>query len=223
MKEWQTKAALIDHSNLSPLAGKKEILRLCREAQEYRFAAVCVLPAWVSLAAVQLQGSGIKVCTVAGFPLGGNLPEIKAQEAALAAMQGAEEIDMVLNIAALKAGHKLFVEGEIAAIVKAARPGLVKVIIEACYLNREEKILACRLAQKAGAAFVKTSTGLGPGGATSADVALLTEYAGPLKVKAAGGIRSKADMETMLTAGAGRIGTSQGTAIIEEYRRAVEG
>ncbi len=214
----KSKALFIDHTNLSPIAKKEDILALCHEAREYGFASVCLLPFWVPLAYEELKNSAVKVCTVAGFPLGGNLPEIKAQEAALSSRQGAKEIDMVINIAALKAGENNFIEEEIKAVVTAAGENCaVKVIIEACYLKDEEKTSACLLAKKAGAAYVKTSTGLGKAGALLEDVKLLYKASGgAIGIKAAGGIKTLAQMEAMLEAGARRIGTSSGISIMGE-------
>ena len=213
-----SKAVFIDHTNLSPIANKEDIIRLCREAVSYNFASVCILPYHVHLAVKELQGTNIMVCTVVGFPLGGQDSRAKAYEARLAAEQGAAEIDMVINLSALKSGEYDYVGRDIASVVEAAAPAKVKVIIEACYLSEEEKKLACRAAMLAGAAFVKTSTGLGQGGAKAEDVSLMRQMVGKnMGVKAAGGIRAMEDMEAMLAAGANRIGTSSGVAIMEQY------
>lgn len=213
------KAALLDHTNLAPHGSRADIQQLCREAGLYPFASVCVLPCWVSLASSLLGDSPCKVCTVVGFPLGANLLEVKAQEAKLAVLEGAGEVDMVINLAALKAGRAEYVQKEIFTIAQVCDKALLKVIIEACYLNDEEKALACRLALEGGADFVKTSTGLGQGGAVVEDVKLMAkEIGGRLGIKAAGGIRDAGTMEKMLKAGATRIGTSQALKILGEYQ-----
>jgi len=213
-----SKAVFIDHTNLSPIAKKEDIVHLCGEAVAYNFASVCVLPYYVPLAVRRLQGTSVMVCTVVGFPLGGQDSHTKVYEASLASEQGAAEIDMVINLSALKNGEYDFVGHDIATVVEAAAPAKVKVIIEACYLDDEEKRLACRAAVLAGAAFVKTSTGLAKGGAKVEDVRLMRQVVGEdIGVKAAGGIRTMKDMEAMLAAGANRIGTSSGLAIIEQY------
>ncbi|MBP7693074.1 MAG: deoxyribose-phosphate aldolase [Anaerolineales bacterium] len=211
-------AALIDHTLLKPEATPAQIERLCAEARAYGFAAVCVNPAYVRLAARLLRRSGVTVCSVVGFPLGASLPDLKAHEAERVVALGAGEVDMVLNIGALKAGDDRLVARDIGAVVRAARAGgaRVKVIIEACLLTDAEKRRACQIAQKARADFVKTSTGLSTGGATVADVALLRATVGPrMGVKAAGGIRSLADAQAMVAAGATRLGTSAGVALLE--------
>ncbi|MGC8780578.1 MAG: deoxyribose-phosphate aldolase, partial [Anaerolineae bacterium] len=197
-------AALIDHTLLKPTATAAQIRQLCAEARGYGFAAVCVNPVWVALCAQELAGSTVKVCTVVGFPLGADLPEVKAFEAERCIALGAAEIDMVLNIGALKAHDYLAVRNDIAAVVQPAHAAgaIVKVIIETAYLTDEEKVAACVLAQDAAADFVKTSTGFGPAGATVADVALMRRVVGPtMGVKAAGGIRTAADLRAMVAAG----------------------
>lgn len=211
-------ARMIDHTLLKATAKPEEIDRLCQEARDNRFGAVCVNPAYVPRAAKTLQGSGVAVATVVGFPLGANQPEIKAAEARLALQQGATELDMVINIGALKGGDTDLVERDIRAVVNEARAAggkaLVKVIIETCYLTDDEKRTACRLAKQAGADFVKTSTGFGTGGATVEDVRLMRQAVGPeMGVKAAGGMRSTADALAMVEAGANRLGTSASVAI----------
>ena len=212
-------ASLIDHTLLKPTATADQIRQLCAEAREHRFAAVCVNPVWVSLCAERLAGGPVEVCTVVGFPLGADLPEAKAFEAERCIALGAREIDMVINIGALKAQDFAAVRDDIAAVVSSshAAGAIVKVIIEATYLTEEEKVAACVLAKNAGADFVKTSTGFGPGGATAADVALMRRVVGPdIGVKAAGGIRTAEDFVSMVAAGANRIGASAGVKIVAE-------
>jgi len=212
-------ARYIDHTLLKADATQAQVTQLCHEAREYRFAAVCVNPTNVKLCADLLKDSGVAVVSVAGFPLGATSPEVKTYEARQAIQNGATEIDMVINIGALKDGNYDLVERDIAAVVHACHAGdaLCKVIIEAALLTEQEKVKACELAQKAGADYVKTSTGLGPGGATAADVALMRRVVGPgMGVKAAGGIRSLADAQAMIEAGASRIGTSAGAKILQE-------
>lgn len=214
-------AGLIDHTLLKPTATDEQIRQLCAEAREHGFAAVCVNPVWVALCAERLNGTRVAVCTVVGFPLGADLPAAKAFEAERCITLGATEIDMVINIGALKSGQPAVVRDDVAAVVDAshARSALVKVIIEAAYLTDEEKIEACVLAQAAGADFVKTSTGFGPGGATAADVALMRRVVGPaMGVKAAGGIRRGEDFTAMVTAGANRIGASAGVQILADLK-----
>ncbi|MCS6908976.1 MAG: deoxyribose-phosphate aldolase [Anaerolineales bacterium] len=211
-------AALIDHTLLKPEATTAQIEQLCAEAVRYGFAAVCVNPAYVKLAARLLRRSSVSVCTVAGFPLGATLPEVKAYEAARALELGAREIDMVINVGALRSGDEATVARDIRAVVKAVRAGggLLKVILETALLTDDQKRAACRIAKKCGADFVKTSTGFAGGGATVADVALMRETVGPkMGVKAAGGIRSLADAQALVAAGANRLGTSAGVAIME--------
>jgi deoxyribose-phosphate aldolase len=211
-------AKMIDHTNLKASTVKEEILKLTKEAKEYRFASVCVNPTWVELAAQELKGTDVKVCTVIGFPLGANTKEVKVFETKDAIEKGAEEIDMVINIAKLKDGDDDYVESEIAGVVEASRgKAIVKVIIETCLLTDDEKKQVCNLAVKAGADFVKTSTGFSTGGATIEDVALMKQTVGAhVGVKASGGIRSKEDAQAMVHAGAARIGASSGIAIVTE-------
>ena len=211
-------ARIIDHTLLKPEATYNEIERLCAEAREYGFASVCVNPTNISLAARLLGDSPVKVCTVIGFPLGATTYQVKAVEAKEAVASGAAEIDMVINIGALKSGFYNLVYQDIKAVVEAAScQALTKVIIETCLLNTEEKIKACLLAQYAGADFVKTSTGFGKGGATVEDVALMCLVTGGgMGVKASGGIRDLATAEAMVNAGANRIGASAGVKIIQE-------
>ncbi|MGD8441604.1 MAG: deoxyribose-phosphate aldolase [Holophagae bacterium] len=207
----------MDHTMLKPDATPDAIDRLCDEAKRYRFAAVCIHPVWVRRAARQVRGSKVKVASVVGFPLGANVPEIKAMEARRAIRDGAREIDMVINIGALKGGDHDLVRRDIAGVSDACREvgALNKVIIEAAYLTDEEKVLACRLAQLAHADFVKTSTGFGPGGATVFDVALMRETVGSkMGVKAAGGIHTADEARAMIGAGANRIGASAGIRIV---------
>ncbi len=206
----------IDHTLLKPDATKDQIEKLITEAKKYDFASVCVNPTWVATAAEGLAGTDVKVCTVIGFPLGANTSAVKAFETKDAIANGADEVDMVINIGALKAGDNQAVEADIRAVVEAANGTLTKVIIEACLLTDEEKVRACQLAQKAGADFVKTSTGFSTGGATVADVALMRQTVGPdMGVKASGGARSYEDTIAFIEAGASRIGASAGVAIME--------
>jgi deoxyribose-phosphate aldolase len=208
-------AGCIDHTLLKPTATADQITALCREAVAAGFAAVCVNPCHIPLAAVRLAGTPVKVCSVIGFPLGANSTYIKAEEARLAIDQGAHEVDMVMQIGALKSGRLDDVEEDIRQVVKAAGETPVKVIIETCFLTDEEKTAACRLAVSAGAKFVKTSTGFGSGGATPADVRLMRSTVGSaLGVKASGGIRTLEDALVMLEAGANRLGTSSGMQIL---------
>lgn len=211
-------AGLIDHTLLKPDATYNEIERLCFEAKEYGFASVCVNPAYVHLAARLLGGGPVKVCTVVGFPLGATTYKVKAEETKEAVASGATEVDMVINLGALKSGFYNLVYQEIKAVVEAAScQALTKVIIETCYLNTEEKIKACLLARYAGADFVKTSTGFGKAGATTEDVVLMRQVVGgELGVKAAGGIRDLATAEAMIKAGANRIGASASVKIMQE-------
>lgn len=211
-------AKCIDHTVLKPQTTEAAVRRLCAEAAEYGFASVCVNPCWVSLCAELLRGTGVAVCTVIGFPLGANTSAVKAFEAAEAIRQGATEVDMVLNVGALKDGNTDQVRDDIAAVVEAARgKALVKVILETCLLTDEEKRIACRLAKEAGADYVKTSTGFSTGGATEADIALMRAEVGPdMGVKASGGIRDYAAAQAMLRAGASRIGASAGVQIVAE-------
>lgn len=212
-------ASLIDHTLLKPDATESQIEKLCAEAAEYHFATVCIQPTWVRLAARRLSGANVGVCTVAGFPLGANTADVKAYETRRAVFDGANEVDMVINIGALKSRDYRTVEEDIRLVARACREGgaLCKVIIETAYLTREEKIKASALAAAAGADFVKTSTGFGPGGATAEDVALMREVVGPkLGVKAAGGVRDVATAREMVQAGASRIGASAGVRIVQD-------
>ncbi|KXG11330.1 Deoxyribose-phosphate aldolase 2 [Anoxybacillus sp. P3H1B] len=210
-------AKMIDHTLLKANTTKEQIVQLCEEAKQYGFASVCVNPTWVAAAAELLKGTDVKVCTVIGFPLGANTPETKAFETKDAIANGATEIDMVMNIGALKDGADELVEGDIRAVVEAAKgKALVKVIIETCLLTEEEKVRACRLAVQAGADYVKTSTGFSTGGATIEDIALMRQTVGPdMGVKASGGVRDLQGAEAMVKAGATRIGTSSGVAIVQ--------
>ena len=213
-------ARYIDHTLLKPEATPAQIAQLCAEARDHTFAAVCINPVNVAQAAQLLQGTPVAVCTVVGFPLGATLPAVKAYETLHALNQGATEIDMVINIGALKAGQFDQVRQDITAVVQTCKsrpvPALVKVILEACLLTDDEKVRACQIAQAAGADFVKTSTGFSSGGATVADVALLRRTVGPgMGVKAAGGVRTRADADAMIAAGATRIGTSSGVKLMQ--------
>lgn len=218
-KEW-TKATIaktIDHTILKPTATAEQIRELCAEARANRFASVCVNPCWVPLVAKELNNSDVLVCTVIGFPLGANPTDVKVEETKWAVKNGAQEVDMVINMGALKGRDYKTVEDDIRAVVKAAGKATVKVIIETCFLSNDEKRIACEAAMKAGAHFVKTSTGFGSGGATVEDVNLMRKTVGDaMKVKASGGIRSYHDAIAMLEAGADRIGTSSGVAIVAE-------
>lgn len=206
----------IDHTLLKPDATKEQVNKLCSEALEYNFCSVCVNSSRVSLAAGLLKGSRVKVCAVVGFPLGAMDSSAKGFEAAAAIAAGASEIDMVINIGALKEGDHDFVENDIKTVRKSCGKGIIlKVIIETCLLTDEEKKAACRIALKAGADFVKTSTGFSTGGATEDDVRLMKNEVGDkAKVKASGGVRSYDDAVKMINAGASRLGTSSGIAII---------
>lgn len=215
-------ARLIDHTLLKPDATQAQIAQLCHEARQYSFAAVCVNPTHVKLCADLLKGSDVAVCTVVGFPLGATPPEVKAYEAQQAIDDGATEVDMVINVGALKGGEYDLVERDIAMVTRTCHNNraLCKVIIEAALLTEQEKIKACELSKKAGADYVKTSTGFGPGGATVADVALMRRVVGSeMGIKAAGGIRSFADAKGMVDAGATRIGASAGIRIVQEAKK----
>jgi deoxyribose-phosphate aldolase len=214
-------AGLIDHTLLKPDATASDIDRLCREAAEWKFATVCVNPTWVAHAAGRLRGSGVGVCSVVGFPLGATTPDVKQYEARRAMFDGATEIDMVINVGSLKSGDVRLVTDDIRAVVGACAERAVtsKVIIETALLTDEEKVTACTLAKAAGADFVKTSTGFGPGGATAADVALMRKAVGDeLGVKASGGVRDLQQLQAMVAAGATRIGASAGVRILKESR-----
>jgi deoxyribose-phosphate aldolase len=211
-------AALIDHTLLKPEATAADIRRVCAEAREYGFAAVCVNPYWVRLVAGELAGSAVKACAVAGFPLGANTTNIKVAETAELIRTGAQEIDMALNVGELRGGNYDAVRDEIMAVVEMAHAyrAIVKVILETALLNSEQKVKACLLAKEAGADFVKTSTGFGPGGATVEDVALMRQTVGPgMGVKASGGVRTLEDVKKMVAAGANRVGASASVKIIE--------
>ena len=210
-------AAMMDHTLLKATATPEAIAKTCEEAIAIKAASVCVNPCYVPLVKKLLDGSGVKVCTVIGFPLGANTSETKAFETADAIKNGAQEIDMVINIGSLLAGDADGVCKDIKAVVEAADGTLVKVIIETCYLNDEQKSEVCRLAQKAGADFVKTSTGFGTGGATVHDIELMREAVGDsMKIKASGGIRNYADALALVNASADRLGVSASLAILEE-------
>ncbi|HHW56043.1 MAG: deoxyribose-phosphate aldolase [bacterium] len=209
-------AKYIDHTNLKATATRADIETLCAEARQYGFRAVCVNPSQVVNAVEFLAGSEVRVATVIGFPLGATTSLTKAREAEEAVAAGAAELDMVINIGALKEGRLDLVRDDIKAVVRAARGALVKVILETCYLTDEEKVLACRAAAEAGANFVKTSTGFGPGGATLEDVRLLRANIPPtMEVKASGGIRDIEAARAFIAAGATRLGTSAGVAIVK--------
>ncbi|WP_340085067.1 deoxyribose-phosphate aldolase [Siminovitchia sp. FSL H7-0308] len=210
-------APFIDHTLLKADATKKQIKILCDEAKTYQFASVCIHPTWVAYARSLLQGTDIKVCTVIGFPIGANTPETKAFETKNAIENGASEVDMVMNIGALKSGNHTLVERDIQAVTVAAKSkALVKVIIETCLLTKEEIEIASKMVKRAGADFVKTSTGFSTGGATAEDVALIRKVVGDgLGIKASGGIRSLEDAKKMIEAGATRLGASSGVQIIQ--------
>lgn len=215
-------AAKLDHTDLRPTSGGREILRLCKEAAEYRFGAVCVAPRWVSSAAQWLSevgGDSVRLCTVAGFPHGNTTAEAKAFEAARAADAGATEIDMVISIGDLKSGNLEAVSRDVAAVVEAAheRAAIVKAILETGYLSEEEIVSGCELAVRAGASYVKTSTGFGPAGADPETVRLMRRTVGPaVGVKASGGIRTLSAARRMLESGASRLGSSSSVAILHE-------
>jgi deoxyribose-phosphate aldolase len=208
---------MIDHTLLKQDATKEQVEKICAEAKEYTFASVCVNPTWVKISAELLTGTPVKVCTVIGFPLGASTPETKAFETTDAINNGAGEIDMVLNVGALKSQDLDLVKRDIEAVVNAAKgKAIVKVILETCLLTKEEIKVASKLSKDAGADFVKTSTGFSTGGATFEDVALMREVVGPdLGVKASGGVRSLEDVQKMIEAGATRIGASSGVQIMQ--------
>ncbi len=215
-KDW---ASLIDHTLLKPEATDEDIKRLCEEASRYRFASVCVNPTWVKVAACSLRGSGVPVCTVIGFPLGATLADVKAYEARRAIFDGASEVDMVINVGALKSGDDCLVEHDIRSVVQVAHEyaATCKVIIETALLTDDEKVRACLAAKKAGADFVKTSTGFSKSGATVADIALMRRTVGAdLGVKASGGVKGLEDARKLVEAGATRIGASVGVKIAQE-------
>lgn len=204
----------IDHTLLKAFATKDQILNLCKEAVDYDFKSVCVNPTWVPTAKETLEGTGVLVCTVIGFPLGANSIEVKAFETKDAISNGANEIDMVINIGRAKMGDFDYIEKEVKAVVDAANGTLVKVIIETCYLTDEEKVEVCKRCVAAGADFVKTSTGFGTGGANIHDIELMYNTVNPhCLVKASGGVKTKEDFENMKKVGAMRIGTSNGTSL----------
>jgi deoxyribose-phosphate aldolase len=208
-------ASIIDHTILGADTTKEDVREKCQEAREYDFASVCVNPSFVKLVKEELEGAEAKVCTVIGFPLGATTTESKVFTTKEAIENGADEIDMVLNLGAVKSGDWKLVEEDISQVVTASKDKIVKVILETCYLNAEEKEKACQIVKSAGADFVKTSTGFGPGGATIEDVKLMREVVGDdLGVKASGGIGSVTDAQNMITAGATRIGASSGVEII---------
>ena len=212
-------ATLIDHTLLKPDATSTEVDKLCREAAEFKFATVCVNPTWVAFCARLLRGTGVGVCSVVGFPLGATTPDVKQYETRRAIFDGASEVDMVMNIGALKSGDLRLVEQDIEAVTTPCREsGVVsKVIIEAALLSEEEKVAASTLTKAAGADFVKTSTGFGPGGATVADVMLMRRVVGDtVGVKAAGGVRDLDQLKAMVAAGASRVGASAGVRIVKE-------
>ena len=211
-------ASIIDHTILKPEATRDDVVQVCREARQYSFASVCVNSYWVPLVRAELAGSPVKVCTVVGFPLGAASTEAKVAETAAALREGAQEIDMVINIGALRSGDHEAVQSDIRQVVQVAHqaPAIVKVILETALLDDDQKVTACTLAKLAGADFVKTSTGFGPSGATAQDVALMRSAVGPeMGVKAAGGIRTLADLQAMTAAGATRIGASASVKIVE--------
>lgn len=209
-------AKLIDHTVLKPDTKKEDVIKVLEEAKKYNFASVCINPTWVKLAAEELAGHDVDVCTVIGFPLGANTTETKVFETKDVIAKGATEVDMVINVGALKDGDNEFVEKDIYEVVQAAKgKALVKVIIETCLLTDEEKVRACQLAVKAGADYVKTSTGFSTGGATAEDIALMRKTVGEnVGVKASGGVRTREDAEKMVKAGASRIGASASVAIV---------
>ena len=226
IKSAEEMASLIDHTLLKADASTEAITRLCEEALEFRFAAVCIQPSRVPLAVGILRGTSVAIDTVIGFPLGATLPQVKVYEAERVLLVGAQEVDMVLNLGALKDGDDRFVQADIVEVVRTCqrRGALSKVIIEAALLTEDEKVRACRLAQEAGADYVKTSTGFGPGGATLEDVALMRRTVGPeMGIKAAGGIRNFETAKAMIHAGATRIGASAGVRIVQEARAALQG
>lgn len=210
-------ASYIDHTILKPDATKEIVKKVCEEAKEHKFASVCVNPYYTRFASDQLKGTGVKVTSVIGFPLGSTTKEIKALEAKNAIENGAQELDMVINIGALKDKEYDVVKEDIKAVVDAAKDkAIVKVIIEACLLSDEEKVIACKLSKEAGANYVKTSTGFSTAGATENDIKLMRETVGPnIGVKASGGIRDREKAEAMISAGATRIGASSSVAIVQ--------
>jgi deoxyribose-phosphate aldolase len=217
-------ARWIDHTLLKPDATQAEIEKICQEARDFGFASVCINPTWVPLGHKLLRGSSAKVCTVVGFPLGATLPEVKAAETRLVGEQGAQEIDMVINVGALKSGLLDLVEKDIRGVVRAAGRRVVKVILETCLLTDEEKVQACTIAQRAGADYVKTSTGFSSGGATVTDVALMRKVVGSkMGVKASGGVRTYEEACKMVEAGATRLGASASVAIVANGKSSTAG
>jgi deoxyribose-phosphate aldolase len=211
-------ASYIDHTLLKPEASEADVLKVCAEAAEYRFKSVCVNPIWVKTVTTALKGTGVLTCSVVGFPLGATPTDVKSFEARGAVLDGADEVDMVINIASARAGDKGALTDDITAVAETVHAGgaILKVIIETALLTDEQKVLACQAAVEAGADFVKTSTGFNGGGATAEDVALMRRTVGPgLGVKASGGVRSLADAQAMIAAGATRIGASSGIAIVK--------
>jgi len=211
-------ASYIDHTLLKPEASEEDVLKVCAEAAEYGFKSVCVNPIWVKKVTTALKGSGVLTCSVVGFPLGATPTDVKSFEARGAVLDGADEVDMVINIAAARAGDKGALMDDITAVAETVHAGgaILKVIIETALLTDEQKVLACQAAVESGADFVKTSTGFNGGGATVEDVALMRRTVGPdLGVKASGGVRSLADAQAMIAAGATRIGASSGIAIVK--------
>lgn len=214
-------ARMIDHTTLKPEVSLAQIEKLCIEGKEYRFCSICVNPIWVSYCVTALKGSGVRVCSVSGFPLGANKKEVKIKEAEMACQEGANEVDMVMNIGALKSGDLKSIEEEIKGLRNVlGKQRILKVIIETCLLTDEEKIKATKIIMDCGADFVKTSTGFNIKGATYEDVKLLKELVkGKIKIKASGGIRDYPTALKMIQAGADRIGTSSGVKIIQEMRK----
>ena len=209
----------IDHTLLKPEATKDQIIKLCKEAKQYDFASVCVNPGYVKLCAEELKGTDVKVCTVVGFPLGATSTESKVFETKQALKDGATEIDMVINVGKLKDGEDEFILDEMKKIRRACKGNTLKVIIETCLLTDEEKVRVCKLAKKAKATFVKTSTGFSTGGATPSDVKLMRKAVGSkMGVKASGGVRTKEDFLAVIKAGATRVGASAGVAIMEALK-----
>jgi deoxyribose-phosphate aldolase len=214
-KKGTATARYVDHTLLKPNATQDEVAKLCEEARAFCFASVCINPSYVAYSAQLLRGTGVKICTVVGFPLGSTTPTVKAIEARDAIANGADEIDMVINVGALKSGNDAAALEDIKAVREATRGRVLKVILETSFLSQEEKVRACLLAKKAGADFVKTSTGFGGGGATVEDIRLMRQTVGPLMgVKASGGIRDAAAAQQMIDAGATRLGTSASVAIV---------
>ncbi|NNF99405.1 MAG: deoxyribose-phosphate aldolase [Desulfobacteraceae bacterium] len=212
-------ARYFDHTILKAFTVEADVRKVCEEAVTHGFYSVCVNPCHVALVAAELKGTGVRTCSVVGFPLGANVTGIKAPEAALAVEQGAREVDMVITVGKLKQGLISAVESDIRAVVEASGPVVVKVIIETCYLEDEEKVAACKAAENAGAHFVKTSTGFGTGGATVEDIALIRRTVGDrMKIKASGGIGTLKDALALIDAGADRLGASAGVSILSELK-----